>query len=74
MESLDDCFGDLPVETVESVQDKNSFLHFCSCDSSLVFNVSTAIQGIVICVLSELIWEFLWIEVRVSLINLEFLG
>lgn len=55
-------------------QDKNSFLQFCSCDSSLVFNISTEIQGTVICVFSGLIWEFLWMEVKFSLINLEFLG
>lgn len=55
-------------------QNKSSFLHFCSCDLSLVFNASTAMQDMVICVLSGLIWEFLWIEVRCSYIHLEYLG
>lgn len=38
VENLDYQGQDLSVETVGSVQNKNSPLHFCSCDLALVFN------------------------------------
>ena len=38
VENLDYQGQDLSMETVGSAQNKNSLLHFCSCDLALVFN------------------------------------